>query len=95
MAVHHQAVESAWLGQSWKGPFVQRSSTQAFDLVSWRLSSQSPMARMYLCMFLVPTSLGCGAVGIVISPLVGLIEQQVSTCMMHVISVYYVVRLVI
>ena len=47
-----------------------------------------------LCMFLVPISIGCGAVGIVISPLVGLIEQQVSTCMMHVVSVY-VVRLVI
>lgn len=47
-----------------------------------------------LCMFLVPISLGCGAVGIVISPLVGLIEQQVSTSMMHVVSVY-VVRLVI
>ena len=46
------------------------------------------------CMFLVPISRGCGAVGIVISPLVGLIEQQVSTCMMHVVSVY-VVRLVI
>ena len=45
-------------------------------------------------MFLVPISFGCGAVGIVISPLVGLIEQQVSTNMMHVVSVY-VVRLVI
>ena len=43
-----------------------------------------------LCMFLVPISLGCGPVGIVISPLV--VEQQVST--MHVVSVY-VVRLVI
>jgi superfamily II DNA helicase RecQ len=32
-----------------------------------------------LCMFLVPISLGRGAMGIVISPLVGLIEQQVST----------------
>ena len=47
-----------------------------------------------LCMFLVPVSLGRGAMGIVISPLVGLIEQQVSTSMMHVVSVY-VVRLVI
>lgn len=32
-----------------------------------------------LCMFLIPLSLGKAAMGIVISPLVGLIEQQVSS----------------
>ena len=42
-----------------------------------------------LCMFLVPVSLGCGAVGIVISPLVGLIEQQVGVSAMNVVTVYY------
>ena len=40
-----------------------------------------------LCMFLVPVSVGSGAIRIVISPLVGLIEQQVSTSIMHVVSV--------
>ena len=43
-----------------------------------------------LCMYLVPVSLGHGAMGIVISPLVGLIEQQVSASMTHVVSVYVV-----
>ena len=38
-------------------------------------------------MFLVPVSLGSGAMGIVISALVGLIEQQISTSMMYVVSV--------
>ena len=79
--MHHQLVRSAWLSQSWKELFDQRFITQAFDLVSWRLSAQLPM---------VPVSLGHGAMGIVISPLVGLIEQQVSASMTHVVSVYVV-----
>ena len=32
-----------------------------------------------LCMFLVPLSISCDAMGIFISPLVGLIQQQVCT----------------
>lgn len=32
-----------------------------------------------LCMFLVPLSISCDAMGIIISPLVGLIQKQVCT----------------
>ena len=73
-----------WLSQSWKGSFVQHFSTQAWQ---GYLCTHVYWWRESLCMFMVPISLGCGAVTIVINPLAGLIEQQVSTCMMHVVSV--------
>ena len=43
-----------------------------------------------LCMFLVPLSIGSDAMGIIISPLVSLIEQQVCTLILILILFQYV-----